>query len=175
MHTSESLNMLVTNTVFAPNSLYLSWTLLNVTMLHLQNGSLQNGVLLWKRNVDKRFEGVDDCMVCFSVIHNSNYQLPRLTCRVCKKKFHSACLVSCDLIHWPPGRWASNFKSVISEHMLWIKFMRISYMKSLSGECHRTLWWWVNIVSGNGLVPSSNKPNLPELMLTQISVPIRCH
>ena len=28
-------------------------------------------------------------------------------------------------------------------------------------------WWWVNIGSGNGLVPSENKP-LPEPMLTQI-------
>ena len=35
-------------------------------------------------------------------------------------------------------------------------------------------WWSVNIGSGNGLVPSGNKP-LPEPMLTQISVTIRCH
>ena len=34
-------------------------------------------------------------------------------------------------------------------------------------------WWSVNIVSGNGLVPSGNK-TLPELMLTQISVTIWC-
>ena len=53
--------------------------------------------MLWKRNVDKRFEGVDDCMICYSVIHGSNYQLPRLLCKVCKKKFHSACLVSITL------------------------------------------------------------------------------
>ena len=35
-------------------------------------------------------------------------------------------------------------------------------------------WWSVNIASGNGLVPSDNKP-LPEQMLTQISVAIWCH
>ena len=35
------------------------------------------------------------------------------------------------------------------------------------------LHWWVNIGSGNGLVPSGNKP-LPEPMLTQISVAIWC-
>ena len=33
----------------------------------------------------------------------------------------------------------------------------------------RPYWWWVNIGSGNGLVPSGNKP-LPEPMLTQIYV-----
>lgn len=31
-------------------------------------------------------------MICFSVIHGSNYSLPRLSCKTCKKKFHSACL-----------------------------------------------------------------------------------
>lgn len=52
------------------------------------------GLSLWKNNVDKRFEGVEDCMICFSVIHGSNYSLPKKGCRTCKKKFHSACLVS---------------------------------------------------------------------------------
>lgn len=52
------------------------------------------GLALWKTNVDKRFEGIEECMICFSVIHGSNYSLPRKACRTCKKKFHSACLVS---------------------------------------------------------------------------------
>uniref|UniRef100_A0A8D2JPD7 E3 ubiquitin-protein ligase listerin n=1 Tax=Sciurus vulgaris TaxID=55149 RepID=A0A8D2JPD7_SCIVU len=50
------------------------------------------GLALWKNNVDKRFEGVEDCMICFSVIHGFNYSLPKKACRTCKKKFHSACL-----------------------------------------------------------------------------------
>ena len=33
-------------------------------------------------------------MICFSVIHGSNCQLPKLQCRTCKKRYHSACLVS---------------------------------------------------------------------------------
>ncbi|KAL5011162.1 hypothetical protein ScPMuIL_013467 [Solemya velum] len=68
------------------------WLLqLNIFLQH-QNGSIMEGLKLWKRNIDKRFEGVDDCMICFSVLHGTNFQLPRLTCRTCKKKFHSACL-----------------------------------------------------------------------------------
>lgn len=62
---------------------------------HVQNGSIMEGLSLWKNNVDKRFEGVEDCMICFSVIHGSNYSLPKKACRTCKKRFHSACLVSC--------------------------------------------------------------------------------
>lgn len=61
----------------------------------VQNGSIMEGLTLWKNNVDKRFEGVEDCMICFSVIHGSNYSLPKKACRTCKKRFHSACLVSC--------------------------------------------------------------------------------
>ena len=52
-----------------------------------------DGLTLWKRNVDKKFEGVEECMICFSVVHGTNYQLPTIICRVCKKRFHSACLV----------------------------------------------------------------------------------
>ncbi|XP_066277345.1 E3 ubiquitin-protein ligase listerin-like isoform X3 [Branchiostoma lanceolatum] len=69
-----------------------NWMLQMTTFLSHQNGSIMDGLILWKKNVDKRFEGVEDCMVCYSVIHGSNCQLPKLSCKTCKKKFHSACL-----------------------------------------------------------------------------------
>ena len=43
-------------------------------------------------------------------------------------------------------------------------------LMNVNGLC----WWQVNIGSGNGLVPSGNKP-LPELMFTQIYVAILCN
>ncbi|KAK2523306.1 hypothetical protein Q9966_012146 [Columba livia] len=69
-----------------------NWMLQLSTYLTHQNGSIMEGLSLWKNNVDKRFEGVEDCMICYSVIHSSNYSLPKKACRTCKKKFHSACL-----------------------------------------------------------------------------------
>ncbi|XP_043927951.1 E3 ubiquitin-protein ligase listerin-like [Protopterus annectens] len=69
-----------------------NWMLQLNTYLTHQNGSIMEGLCLWKNNVDKRFEGVEDCMICFSVIHGSNYSLPKKGCKTCKKKFHSACL-----------------------------------------------------------------------------------
>ncbi|XP_048459323.1 E3 ubiquitin-protein ligase listerin isoform X2 [Rhincodon typus] len=69
-----------------------NWMLQLNTFLNLQNGSIMEGLALWKSNVDKRFEGTEECMICFSVIHGSNYSLPKKACRTCKKKFHSACL-----------------------------------------------------------------------------------
>lgn len=53
-----------------------------------------DSLALWKRNIDKKFEGLEECMICFSVIHGSNLALPKLACKTCKKRFHSACLVS---------------------------------------------------------------------------------
>ena len=43
--------------------------------------------------MEKRFEGVEECMICFYVLHGATYQLPKLQCRTCKKRYHSACLV----------------------------------------------------------------------------------
>ncbi|CAH1799497.1 unnamed protein product [Owenia fusiformis] len=69
-----------------------NWMLQLTKFLAHQNGSIIDGLSLWKRNVDKRFEGVEDCMICFAVIHMTTCQLPKLQCKTCKKKFHSACL-----------------------------------------------------------------------------------
>ncbi|XP_077487420.1 E3 ubiquitin-protein ligase listerin isoform X1 [Amblyomma americanum] len=68
------------------------WLLQLTTFLTHQNGSILDGLALWKRNVDKRFEGVEECMICFYVLHGATCQLPKLSCRTCKKRFHSACL-----------------------------------------------------------------------------------
>eukprot|EP00794_Sanderia_malayensis_P000162 gene162-774_t len=75
------------------NAQWRQWMLQLTMYLTQQNGTIVDGLSLWKRNVDKKFEGVEECMICFSVVHGTNYQLPTITCRVCKKKFHSACLI----------------------------------------------------------------------------------
>lgn len=64
---------------------------LSIYLTH-QNGRLYDGILLWKRNLDRKYEGVEECFVCYSVINQDTFQLPRLTCKTCKKKFHSNCL-----------------------------------------------------------------------------------
>ena len=83
------------------------WMLQLTTFLTHQNGTILDGLDLWRKNVDKRFEGVEvrpratevflisffqECYICFYILHGSNHQLPKLGCRTCKKKFHSACL-----------------------------------------------------------------------------------
>lgn len=68
-----------------------SWLLQLTLFLAHQNGPILDGIDLWRRNIDKRFEGVEKCMICFSILH-SNYQLPKKKCRTCSKVFHNLCL-----------------------------------------------------------------------------------
>ncbi|XP_065225730.1 E3 ubiquitin-protein ligase listerin [Planococcus citri] len=64
---------------------------LNMYLAH-QNGLIRDGIMSWKSNVDKAFEGVEECYICFSIVHSSNYQLPKQSCKTCHKKFHPLCL-----------------------------------------------------------------------------------
>ncbi|XP_017127246.1 E3 ubiquitin-protein ligase listerin [Drosophila elegans] len=64
---------------------------LTIFLTH-QNGTIYDGLTMWKNNLDKKFEGVEECYVCYTVIHQDTCQLPKLTCKTCKKKFHGPCL-----------------------------------------------------------------------------------
>nr|XP_039266138.1 E3 ubiquitin-protein ligase listerin-like [Styela clava] len=68
------------------------WILQITTFLQYRNGGIIDGLLLWKDKVDKRFEGLEECMICFSLVHGSSQSLPKLKCKTCKKKYHAECL-----------------------------------------------------------------------------------
>ena len=53
------------------------WMLQLTTFLIHQNGSIHEGLNLWKKNVDKRFEGVE---VSFSHIRARNYLFKPIKC-----------------------------------------------------------------------------------------------
>ena len=62
------------------------------TMLLSQNGSISDALLRWKENVDKVFEGVEECPICYMIVHASTGHLPKQECKTCHNKFHAACL-----------------------------------------------------------------------------------
>ncbi|XP_021750254.1 E3 ubiquitin-protein ligase listerin-like [Chenopodium quinoa] len=68
------------------------WLLSMMAFVRNQNGALAEAIRIWKSNFDKEFEGVEECPICYSVIHTTNHSLPRLACKTCKHKFHAACL-----------------------------------------------------------------------------------
>ncbi|WOK95851.1 E3 ubiquitin-protein ligase [Canna indica] len=68
------------------------WLLSLTTFILNQNGAIAEAIRIWKSNFDKEFLGVEECPICYSIIHTTNHSLPRLACKTCKHKFHSACL-----------------------------------------------------------------------------------
>ena len=96
------------------------WILQIIQLLSHQDGSVLDAILLWKKNVDKEFEGiilsylqlivpsytneicfaiacyscpgVEPCPICYSILHPKTLSLPTMCCPTCKNKFHSPCL-----------------------------------------------------------------------------------
>ena len=68
------------------------WILQMTSLLHSHNGRILDALLFWQAKVDRSFDGVEECMICFSVVHGANQSLPKLTCKTCHKKFHGECL-----------------------------------------------------------------------------------
>jgi hypothetical protein len=63
-----------------------------IQLLSQHDGSVLDAILFWKRNVDKEFEGVEPCPICYSVLDPKTLALPTLQCPTCKNKFHPPCL-----------------------------------------------------------------------------------
>jgi hypothetical protein len=68
------------------------WLLQMIQLLSLQDGSVVDAALLWKRNIEKEMEGVEPCPICYCTIHTKTLKLPTLACPTCKNKFHPVCL-----------------------------------------------------------------------------------
>jgi hypothetical protein len=68
------------------------WVLSITSIFMSQDGSVLDACLLWKENLNKHFSGVEPCPICYSVLHLTNNQLPKMACSNCKNVFHSSCL-----------------------------------------------------------------------------------
>jgi hypothetical protein len=68
------------------------WLLQLILFLSQQNGLMIDGILQWKRNIDNHLEGIEDCTICMMTVSTTNYSLPKIKCRQCRKKFHGDCL-----------------------------------------------------------------------------------
>jgi hypothetical protein len=68
------------------------WVLQIVTLLSIRDGSVLDAVLFWKRCVDREFEGMEPCVICYCTLHPKTMALPTQVCRTCSNGFHSECL-----------------------------------------------------------------------------------
>ncbi len=80
-------------TLGVPQNRSKRWSLQIMMMLNSQGGTLIDALILWKDNVDKEFEGIEACPVCYSVLHVKTHKLPGLQCKTCSNRFHSDCLM----------------------------------------------------------------------------------
>ncbi|QDZ22620.1 E3 ubiquitin-protein ligase listerin [Chloropicon primus] len=68
------------------------WLLSMRAFLRNQDGTIDDAIYLWYQNVEKQFEGVEECPICYSIIQTTDHTLPKLRCRTCNNKFHSSCM-----------------------------------------------------------------------------------
>ncbi|KAH8698598.1 putative RING zinc finger protein [Talaromyces proteolyticus] len=68
-----------------------SWLLAVQGVIMFSNGSLVDGLLAFRRNVQGALKGQSECAICYSVI-STDMQTPNKRCATCKNTFHSVCL-----------------------------------------------------------------------------------
>ena len=73
-------------------SVWRRWLFQTEVLMSQQNGTLLDALVLWKGKAARKFESVEDCPICYSLIHQGDKSLPGTTCKTCQHKFHSACL-----------------------------------------------------------------------------------
>lgn len=80
-------------TLGIPGKKLKGWSLQIRKMLSNEGGTLKDALLLWKDNVDREFEGIEPCPVCYSVLQVKTHKLPTLQCKTCGNCFHFDCLM----------------------------------------------------------------------------------
>jgi hypothetical protein len=68
-----------------------AWLLASQALAASQNGTIRDALELFKRNASLHFSGVEECAICYSILHEDR-SLPTKTCSTCKNKFHADCL-----------------------------------------------------------------------------------
>lgn len=68
-----------------------AWILASQAISTTQNGAIIDILELFKRNVTLHFDGIEECAICYSILHQ-DHTLPSKTCMTCKKRFHADCL-----------------------------------------------------------------------------------
>jgi hypothetical protein len=75
-----------------PEAKWRRWSFQIIQLLGNQDGTIIEGVLLWKKNLENEFDGVEPCPICYSTLHYKSMSLPAMTCPTCSNKFHALCL-----------------------------------------------------------------------------------
>ncbi len=69
------------------------WLLSISAFLRTNNRGVGDAISMWRRNVESEFEGVEPCLICYSVIAATNSALPRHQCHTCGVRERACCYV----------------------------------------------------------------------------------
>jgi hypothetical protein len=70
------------------------WGLMMNCLIKNQDGGIVDALLMWKKNIDHEFEGVEPCPICYCVLEPKTRSMPTLKCKTCSStSFHNPCLV----------------------------------------------------------------------------------
>lgn len=72
------------------------WMMKMMTKLFGGSFNIWDSIVLFQRNLEAHFEGVEPCPICYSIISSSDAKMPTVQCATCNNsaKFHMSCLVS---------------------------------------------------------------------------------
>eukprot|EP01128_Nolandella_sp_AFSM9_P010601 TRINITY_DN7358_c0_g1_i1.p1 TRINITY_DN7358_c0_g1~~TRINITY_DN7358_c0_g1_i1.p1 ORF type:complete len:300 (+),score=49.53 TRINITY_DN7358_c0_g1_i1:117-902(+) len=73
-------------------STWKKWLLSMTTLLLTQDTPVVQAIVKWQKALDKRFDGVELCPICYSVFHAQSLATPNRSCSTCNTTYHSACL-----------------------------------------------------------------------------------
>ncbi|KAK7981568.1 hypothetical protein PG988_003806 [Apiospora saccharicola] len=68
-----------------------AWILATQGVITFSGGSIVDGLLAFKRNVNGAMKGQTECAICYSII-SSDKRIPDKACGTCKNLFHRSCL-----------------------------------------------------------------------------------
>ncbi|KAF4740480.1 hypothetical protein FOZ63_026596 [Perkinsus olseni] len=58
----------------------------------MTRAGMASALRIWSANVERIFDGVEPCVICYSIVSIDSNSLPNKQCRTCKNKFHSDCI-----------------------------------------------------------------------------------
>jgi len=91
-HPLEAVTVTSKHKMGVSETLWRKWLLSMISLLRNQDGTVLDATLLWQTSLNKHFEGIELCPICYALFHASNYSVPNMSCKTCKTKFHSICL-----------------------------------------------------------------------------------
>jgi hypothetical protein len=68
-----------------------SWIMTTQGVITFSNGSIIDGLQVFKRNIIGALKGQNECAICYSII-STDKRMPDKKCTTCKNLFHRTCL-----------------------------------------------------------------------------------